>query len=406
MSNTRGKMVQQRRGGLALLFALWSLAVLMIVCERKRTLAGKSGAEELQRSPIISQGAERSTDDAARTNSTQRHDNGSSAASTRTDRDECLTLSSDHITPELMAVARAACMRRSSTTGHLFVTTYQGGDIAIQNWVAALRRLGIDEFLVVAMRDKAQCELGALGIPHVLFNGTGEAAEKVEERTERYRKWVRGWKPTGTEHEIEYDVWRMKLWNTRTRIIDAMIQGGTTVSMADMDAVVKRDVRGYVEGMLEEYDVVASQEMWPYGPESEIGASVLMGFVTLKGNERMQRFMRERVVDKVDETGDDQMGFNYALQEDGVERNVGVSGSEGAGRTVNMRTKGYGVKVVYVPTEVYARRCFEQDVDVVRGASVLHCLKEQREPRELAEEYGYWFIGDGDSDGPWTECRP
>eukprot|EP00190_Bangiopsis_sp_CCMP1999_P000104 CAMPEP_0198727372 /NCGR_PEP_ID=MMETSP1475-20131203/4122_1 /TAXON_ID= ORGANISM="Unidentified sp., Strain CCMP1999" /NCGR_SAMPLE_ID=MMETSP1475 /ASSEMBLY_ACC=CAM_ASM_001111 /LENGTH=389 /DNA_ID=CAMNT_0044489407 /DNA_START=42 /DNA_END=1211 /DNA_ORIENTATION=- len=318
----------------------------------------------------------------------------------------CTQADFEFVAPALVPIAREACRRRSRTTQNLFVTTYHGEDSAIKNWFLGLTRHGIDEVLIVAMDNDGQEQLTKMGLPSVMYNGTGEPEDVAAERLAGYQERVEQASPYAERSSIESWVRRMDFSNERTQIVNAILQTGTTVTVADIDAVTKRDPRPYMEQNLREHDIVACQETWPFGADSEIGTSVLMGYVTLKASAKMKRFMRERVLPAVDEVGDDQMGMNHAIHRDEVVRNVGLGRSAKSGdKTVNVRTTGYDIKVLYVPTEIYVRHCSKEDKSVLDEATVLYCVKEKNLPMEMAKRYSNLFLPDGEDVGLVTSAR-
>lgn len=295
----------------------------------------------------------------------------------------------ESVPQELVPIVKEACRRRSETSGNLFVTTTQGNETGLANWKVAMDRLNIHEWLVIAMHKEASQELTQWNISHVLFNGTGEPKEVLKERNQRYRKY---WKQWHSGMELAKMLFLKRLWNERVHMVSALLQSGTTVTHCDFDAVLSQDPRPYVDTLLKEYDIIASQDKWPFSDDSMVGTSIQMGFVTLKASKRIQTFFKRRVLPAVDKLADDQHGINEALLQDGVHEHAKHVPWSGQEMTVET---GSGLKVFFVPAEIYARRCWEMGSSVLKNATMLHCDKffeASGIPKHVAKKYGYWFL--------------
>ena len=251
---------------------------------------------------------------------------------------------------------------------------------------------------MIAMNDYANQQLARWNIPHIHFEGTGEPPNVLKDRESRYRDGIKRWHK-GEEDELEKKVFLKMLWNQRIRIIHALLKSGTTVTHCDYDAVLQKDPRPFTDFLLEKYDIVASQDDWPF-PRYEsfgrdIGTSIQMGYVTFKSSPRMQTFFENRVLQVVNKMGDDQEAVNVALVRDGARQTTNVTQEKWSGLNKRTVETDSGINVYYVPEKTFVRHCMLKDKAVLQNATMCHCKKDAEPsgiPKDVANKYGYWFL--------------
>lgn len=147
------------------------------------------------------------------------------------------------------------------------------------NWLAAVGRLGIDDYLIVALDERLHRFLHKRGIPVVLSPLAGNLAA---------------------------------LWVRRIHVFRALCDAGVDFIHSDADAIWLRDPRAdFFDGV--QADLVASQgTVWPPKVVRQLGFVVCCGLFQLRSTPAAAALLDDVLAD-ARQSGDDQVSMNRAI---------------------------------------------------------------------------------------------
>lgn len=153
----------------------------------------------------------------------------------------------------------------------------------LQNWMAAMQRIGIRNYMVVALDRKLFCYLEARGV----------------------RTLYRPCEPALGE-----------LWIHRLNVISELLERGHDVIHSDADAVWLKNPLPYLDAL--PHDMLFSQgTVWPPDVQEQWGFVLCCGFFMLRSNVRTRSFVR-KLKARVRRDRDDQISCNRLLCETGT----------------------------------------------------------------------------------------
>lgn len=155
--------------------------------------------------------------------------------------------------------------------------------IVLENWLAAIKRLNIENYLIISLDNKLHLEL--------------------QER--RINSRLR---------PCELDLG--KLWIHRVDIILELLEEGYDVIHSDADAVWIKDPLPFLKEL--PHDMIFSQgTIWPPDIHEKWGFVLCCGFFLLRSNRNTRQFVKT-LSDRVRKDRDDQVSCNRLLQENGL----------------------------------------------------------------------------------------
>lgn len=269
--------------------------------------------------------------------------------------------------PEARANARLATLddllRTAGADGTILLTFSNQAYLPIlENWLAAMRRIGIDDILVVALDESTHahlCERGVLC--HLL----------------------------PCENDLK------ALWRKRVSLFDAILQRGYCLIHSDADAVWLKDPRArYFFGS--DADIVFSQgTQWPIPCWERWGFILCCGLFFLRPTDPVRALMRDWVAHVVG-SGDDQVSFNLLLLERAVAWEIAAPyrlptpfGIDITCSRQLIRGQAAGLRIEVLPQHLFQRVHLPGE-----EAYVKHCLSGQtaQTTRQGLEETGCWLL--------------
>jgi hypothetical protein len=234
----------------------------------------------------------------------------------------------------------------------------------LENWLAAMHRIGIDNILIVALDEPTHRRMRERGLPCHLLPCADDLSA---------------------------------LWRKRVALFDAIVQRGYNLIHSDVDAVWLKDPRR--EFLLDsEADIVFSQgTQWPIPCWERWRFILCCGLFFLRATRPVQAFMG-RWLDHVADSGDDQVSFNLLLLERGMQWQVpepySIPTPFGVEITCSrqiIRGRADGLCVEVLPQHLFQRVHFPGE-----DAYVKHCLSGQtaQTTRQGLEETGCWVLDD------------
>jgi len=257
----------------------------------------------------------------------------------------------------------AARARNASTDGSVVVVT-ASRDYApvLLNWLSAMERLGVRNWVVVCFDTYMRTLLEKRGATTSVTCWLGQWSKR-----ERLRR----------------------IWTLRVEMLGDLVEAGFGVTLSDLDAIWLRDAHPYLGSA----DIVASRGSFPPWLSSTWGATACMGLIRFNVGSR--RFVRRALKREVTENGDDQIAINLALDKDHVRWNAPNITYVGSTHTSTGVTRS-GVTVALLPHTLFVRRCdLETHLDPARLV-VSHCYtpKTVGAKRTSLATSGSWLLRD------------
>ncbi len=231
----------------------------------------------------------------------------------------------------------------------------------LQNWIAAMRLIDIENFTIIALDDKLYQYLKKQGITTLL-------------------------RPC--ELDLE------KLWIHRTDVILELIEKGHDIIHSDADAIWLKDPQPYLEKLSQ--DMIFSQgTIWPPDVQEKWGFVLCCGFFFLRSNSQTLQFVRE-LAQRVRKDKDDQASCNRLLLEQNViwdkPSDLYTMNSKGHQFICSkqVRTgKSKNLHIALLPNFTF-QRVFEETNNVY----IRHLLSEKNSDHilEVLEQFGCRFV--------------
>lgn len=230
----------------------------------------------------------------------------------------------------------------------------------LENWLAAMHRIGVESYEVICLDEPLYRELQRRKIPSLLRPCAPELGE---------------------------------LWVHRIEVISEFLESGCSVIHSDADAVWLKDPRGYLERL--PHDMLFSQgTFWPQDVHAGWGFVLCCGFFMIRSTPDTRRFAQE-LLQRVRVDRDDQVSCNRMLAEAGTvweapEGAYVLSYRQNAfvcSPGVRSGRSPYGT-VALLPHR-YFQRMFEEEA----GVFVRHLLSEKESGNilDVLERYGCRF---------------
>lgn len=284
-------------------------------------------------------------------------------------------------------IVRYASGRQQNGTVILVVVA-RGRYNVVLNWCVSMQRIGLDNYMLVALDDDAQGFFSKKGAPVVpLPRAVGEGK-----------------------------VYKSDVWILRTFIAYMILNEGINVLISDADAVMMKSPFGNPLSHFDDKssDIITSPSNFPNPTKGELPDACrsappgemewrhwpCMGWTFLKSSKRMYVFFVESFLRDVIRYRDDQIGFNCAIRKAGAEWNDGTKWD--VNKTVKLRTKTPKLKLLMLPSAQFVRNCTEFQDDKERGYGIhkfdsnavqlYHCKGSNKMAN--AQNNDFWFLKD------------
>ncbi len=157
----------------------------------------------------------------------------------------------------------------------------------LENWLAAMRRIHVDNFLIISLDEKLHHHLQEKNISSLF-------------------------------RPCEFDLG--KLWIHRVDIILELLEKGYNIIHSDADAVWIKDPQPYLNKLSQ--DMIFSQgTYWPLDVHKKWKFVLCCGFFYIKSNKKTLDFMNQ-LAERVQIDKDDQVSCNRLLMEEGLSWNI------------------------------------------------------------------------------------
>lgn len=221
----------------------------------------------------------------------------------------------------------------------------------LANWMAGLRKLGVDNYEVICMDKRMVAFMKSIGRPCL--------SHRNVQRTPQ-------------------------IWEFRLKMLAKLLDKGVDVVLSDADAFWLRDPAAL---LTEGGDIVASRGKFPFNVADQLGAAACMGWISFRGTPSVARFLRKEVMSRF--AGDDQVALNYALVANGLtfpSRLAYESSTDVAEGNAG------SLSVTLLDHQRFQRRCTGN----FNGTYVAHCLsnKTGQSKKVMAEKFGLWTLRD------------
>ncbi|HEX9885676.1 MAG TPA: putative nucleotide-diphospho-sugar transferase [Longimicrobiales bacterium] len=163
----------------------------------------------------------------------------------------------------------------------------------LANWLAAVDRLDLGGYLVVALDRPTERWLAQRGVPRLRPPAPRRPALGLPVGPVRARR-------------------ARRLWSLRLDVIRQVLALGVDVVHSDADAVWLRDPMGDPLGASAEDLVISQGTTWPREVHGRWGFVVCCGLFQVRANDVARRLLAE-VAEDLRETGDDQASLNRVL---------------------------------------------------------------------------------------------
>lgn len=281
-----------------------------------------------------------------------------------------------------------ALARARQAVNSIFVVIAAGGSYdIILNWCASMRRLGLDNYLIVALDDDAYVFLHGRHAPVVLLP------------------------PQKNQTSIS----KGDVWVFRTYITYMILKAGIDVVVSDADAILVRspfaDRRSFFYD--QSLDIIASPSNFPNPQNRELPDECprppagrmewrhqpCMGWIMLRSSENMIVFFERLFLPGILQYRDDQIAFNCAV------RQAGAMWKEGArpwtpNATMQTRLVANELSMIMLSSTHFVRNCTENEAHKGQGyglqffdedqVQMYHCKGYHK--RENAQVNGFWFL--------------
>lgn len=282
-------------------------------------------------------------------------------------------------------IVRFASDRQQNGTIILVVAARSSYDVML-NWCISMKRVGLDNYILVALDNDAQEFFSEKGAPVVqLPRGPGE--EKVS---------------------------KSDVWVQRTFVAHMILSEGIDVLISDADAVM---MKSPFENPLshfddKSFDIITTPSNFPNPSKGELPDACpspppgkmewrhwpCMGWTLLRASKRMYIFFVEEFLRDVIRYQDDQIGFNCAIRKAGAEWNEGSSWT--TNKTVRIKAKTPKLKLLMLPAAQFVRNCTDFKEEKDRGYGIYkfdpslvqlyHCKGHNK--RQNAQNNDFWFV--------------
>lgn len=241
---------------------------------------------------------------------------------------------------------------------------------SLVNWMARMRKLGVDNYEVVCMDNETAAFMESIGRP--------------------------------CSRAAQVGMGKKKVWEFRLHVLMDLLHEGTDVVLCDVDAIWLNNPFGF----LEKGDIVASQAYMPFDVSKRLGATACLGWTFFRAAPAVARFVSEDVMDYFRIDQDDQIAVNHALLKNGLRFSPSVfnlSSSEIA------EGRAGPLAVRFLDTERFKRSCGKRRSDLDRQRLyVAHCAPhlpqgwthEAVDRDEHLKHLGLWFLRIGWEDVP------
>jgi hypothetical protein len=172
--------------------------------------------------------------------------------------------------------------KKYSKTRILVFANYSYLDV-LENWLAAMMRIGVDNFLIISLDEELHYHLQKKKIDSLL-------------------------------RPCELDLG--KLWIHRVDVILELLEEGYDIIHSDADAIWLKDPRQFLQTLPQ--DMVFSEgTIWPPDVQKKWGFVLCCGFFVMRSNQQTIGFAK-RLAHRVREDKDDQVSCNRMLLEEGL----------------------------------------------------------------------------------------
>lgn len=265
---------------------------------------------------------------------------------------------------ELMAAASRAAKASDDGSSIVVVTASRDYAAVLTNWMVAMERLSLRNFVVVCFDSYVQsilerrgaktcvrCQLGAVGVS----------------RERRHKQ----------------------IWTVRVEML-ALLVDKYNVTLSDLDAIWLRDAHPFLHSA----DIVASRGSFPPWASQLWGAAACMGLIRF--NAGSKDFVRTMFYRQVQANGDDQFALNLALKNDGLRWESNLSYVESS--ALDVGTTQTGLTIGLLPHTLFIRRCDLLDNQLRHDDHVVvrHCytVKTAASKQYSLSTEGSWLLRD------------
>lgn len=278
-------------------------------------------------------------------------------------------------------IVTIAKKRQKSGTIVLAVAT-EGNYAVALNWCVSLLRLGVDNFMIVALDDESYKFFDNMRAPIARL-----AAQKII--SEKKDIWIR-----------------------RSLITYMILRSGINVLVSDFDAVsVKSPFKSRLFSFDDpSVDIITTPSNFPNPNKNELPIECpspnewwssmewvhqpCMGWTFFRSTDRMLMFYEDRLLYDVIKFRDDQIGFNCAIRRAGAVWREPRDGEKWRGMLTFMSSPK--LTILVLPASRYVRNCTAYDHSKVReqgdtkNVELFHCKGYEKE--ESAKSNGFWFL--------------
>ncbi len=251
--------------------------------------------------------------------------------------------------------------RRKIDKQHIVVFANYSYLPVLENWIEALKRINVNNFLIVSLDEELHHYLQEKKVNSIL-------------------------------RPCELDLG--KLWIHRIDVILELMEKGHDIIHSDADAIWLKDPLPYLNDLPQ--DMIFSQgTIWPPDVQEKWGFVLCCGFFLLRSNPKTLQFMRD-LLKRVNKDKDDQVSCNRLLLEMGADWN-----SPDKPYTIDFREKQficsetvrygkYGkLSLALLPHKKF-QRIFEKTDDVY----IRHLISEKNSENivDVLKNTGCWFV--------------
>jgi len=188
-----------------------------------------------------------------------------------------------------------------------------------------------------------------------------------------------------------------KLWLVRVRLTKQLLDQGFDVLLSDSDALWLRNPFEYLENF-DGSDIISSRASFPEDVFKKYGATLCMGFIYIKTNEKTRALWGElsNTMAK-DPRPDDQRSLNKILMSKGLRYPAHLeylNSSEGDTGVMPYMANQSKVRVTLLPHRQFRRQCEGYRLSEIHESVVAHCLldKTGSAKEKGSKRYKLWVL--------------
>lgn len=273
---------------------------------------------------------------------------------------------------ELLAAAARAANASADGSSIVVVTASRDYAAVLTNWLVAMERLSLRNWVVVCFDAYVQSLLERRGAKTCVRCRLGESAAARDRR-------------------------HKQIWTVRVEMLAVLVEK-YKVTLSDLDAIWLRDAHPFLDSA----DVVASRGSFPPWASQLWGAAACMGLIRF--NVGSKDFVKNSFYRQVHINGDDQFSLNLALRNEGVRWNV-KNLSYVDSDTFDVGITQNGLTIGLLPHTLFIRRCDLLDNQRRHDQLVVvrHCytVKTAASKKNSLSAEGSWLLRDD-----WATIQP